>query len=47
MRNAETDRRRFMANYDRLLKGCTEPHRYGDGWLEPYRNAWSQLGLAA
>lgn len=46
MRNDETDRRRLMGNCDRLLKGCTEAHPYGDGWLEPCRNAWSQLGLA-
>lgn len=38
--------RRFMADYGRILAGSQEEHQFVDGWLEPYRNAWSQLGLA-
>jgi hypothetical protein len=35
--------RRFLPDYSG--EGLTET--YGPGWLEPYRDAWSQLNGAA
>lgn len=39
--------RRLMDDYGRLLAGSVEKHRFVAGWLEPYRNAWGLLGVAA
>ena len=39
----DSDTRRFMPDYSRVFGDDGNP--YPAGWLEPYRNAWSLMGL--